>query len=381
MANTLTAITPTLYAALNEVSRELIGFIPNVARDATVETAALGQTVKSPVVPQNELEDITPGNDPANSGSQTITEIDVTISKSKAYPIVWSGEEQKQMSPYGLIDTILMQQFTQGFRTLANAVEVDLAALYVQASRAYGTPGTTPFSTADDLTDLAEMNRILDENGAPQIGRKMIVGSAARAKLEGKQSQLFKVNEAGDAGAMLRERQMRMLSGFTMGYSAGITSHTKGTGTGYLLNDAGSAVGDTTLALDTGSGTILAGDVVTLAGDSNKYVTKTALTGGNIVIQEPGLREAAADNAALTVGNSYTPNLAFHQNALLLAARQPAMPEGGDSADDVTSIQDPISGLTFQVAIYRQYRRVKFEIGLAWGVGAPNPEWLGILQG
>ena len=95
----------------------------------------------------------------------------------------------------------------------------------------------------------------------------------------------------------------------------------------------------------------------------------------------PELREALADNTAMTIGDGYVPNMAFHRNALLLAARVPAMPEGGDDADDVTTIQDPVSGLTFQVAVYRQYRRVKYELGLAWGTAAPNGKWLTNLMG
>lgn len=380
MANTLTGLIPTITNSLDVVSRELIGFIPNVQRDATAQSGAVGQTVRSPVVPAASLEDITPGANPADSGDQTIGFTDLSITKSKAYPIRWTGEEQLSLTKDGVINVVLRDQFAQGFRTLANAVEADLGALYAGASRAYGTAGTTPFATADDMTDLAEMNRVLDENGAPQSGRVMVVGSAARAKLEGKQSQLFKVNESGDAGAMLRNRQMRMLHGFVMGTSAGIASHTKGTGASWLVNGT-LAVGDTTITADGGTGTILAGDVITIAGDANKYVVTAALGGGSLTIAAPGLRVAPADNAAITVGNSYTGNMAFSQNAALLAARTPAMPEGGDEATDVTTVQDPISGLVFQVAMYKEYRRVKYEIGLAWGVKMVKPEHAALLLG
>ena len=388
MANTLTGLIPTMYTALDVVSRELIGFIPNVARDITAESAAVGQTVTSPIAPQNSLENITPGADPADSGDQTMDYTSVTISNAKAYPIRWSGEEQLSVSEYGTYNTLLADQFEQAFRTLANAVETDLAELYVNAALAYGTPGTTPFATANDLTDMAEVNRLLDEQGAPAIGRVMIVGSAARAKLEGKQSQLFKVNEAGDAGAMIRNRQMRQLQGFTMGYSAGIQSHTAGTAYGvspdYLTDTASTyAVGTKTVHLDTGSGTHVAGDVISFAGDTNKYVIGTG-DGGNgdkDIVLNQGIKSTLADGVVAELGNSYTANMAFTRDALLLAARQPAMPMGGDSADDVTVVTDPISGLAFQVAVYRQYRRVKYEVGLAWGVAAPNKKHLVLLQG
>lgn len=390
MANTLTGLIPTIFTGLDVVSREQIGFIPNVQRDATAESGAVNQTVRSPIVPAVVGEDITPGATPADSGDQTISYADVTITKSRAFPVRWTGEEQLSLqNNFGQYNKILADQFAQAFRAAANEIEVDLAVIAkTRASRAYGTAGTTPFATAADLTDLSEINRILDDNGAPPSERVMILNSAARAKLEGKQSELFKVNESGDAGALLRQRQMRQLQGFTMGYSAGLTQHVKGAATGALINNASTeAVGQTTLTLDTitvNTTGIKAGDIVTHASDStNKYVVNTGLvaTSGDIVIGNPGLRVAAADNDAVTVGNSYTPNIAFSRNALVLASRVPAMPEGGDDAEDVMLVTDPVSGLTFQVAMYRQYRRVKIEVGIAWGVAGIKSEHCAILLG
>jgi hypothetical protein len=133
--------------------------------------------------------------------------------------------------------------------------------------------------------------------------------------------------------------------------------------------------------VDTGTGTVLAGDVVTFAGDTNKYIVATALTAGNIVIAEPGLRQTLADNVAMTVGNNYTANAAFSRNAIQLLTRSPIMPEEGDSADDVLTIEDPFSGISFQFALYREHRRVKIEIGLAWGTKAVKPEHMALLLG
>ena len=55
-------------------------------------------------------------------------------------------------------------------------------------------------------------------------------------------------------------------------------------------------------------------------------------------------------------------------DALHIAMRPPAMPEGGDSADDSMMFNDPRSGIPFELLVYRGYKKVRWEIGMAWGV-------------
>ena len=130
-----------------------------------------------------------------------------------------------------------------------------------------------------------------------------------------------------------------------------------------------------------GSGTILKGDIVTIAGDNNKYCVNTALSGGSFAIGQTGLRSAAADNAAITVGNNYTANIAMHRRALELAVRAPAVPEGGDTADDAILVQDPHSGMVFEVRMYKGYRKAMIEVAVAWGVKAWKPDFIATLLG
>jgi hypothetical protein len=193
-------------------------------------------------------------------------------------------------------------------------------------------------------------------------------------------SQLQSVNQAGGSD-LLRQGVLLDLQGMAIRESAQVQSHTKGTGTSYLLNDASSAVGDTSIAVDGGSGTILAGDIITFAGTTDKYVVNTALSSGTLAIGSPGLRAAETDNDAITVGNNYTANIAMHRRAMELAIRAPAVPEGGDAADDALTVQDPTSGMVFEVRVYRGYRKTMIEVAAAWGVKAWKPDFIATLIG
>lgn len=385
MANTLTGLYPILYNAMNVVSREMVGFVAAVSRDATAEQAAVNQTVRSPVVPVMTAATITPTNIAASGTDQTIGYVDIVISNQRKVAFNLTGEEERGLG--GSNGTIAQQRFAQAMRTLVNEAETDLAELYVAASRAYGTAGTTPFGTGDDLTDATEVMRILNDNGAPQTDRHIVLGSAAVAKLLGKQPAMFRVNEAGNDMAR-RLGMMADLFGAEFHHSGQVQAHTKGTATGQDVNKTGGyAVGDTSIAFNgmtAGATGIKAGDVITFAGDANKYIVTTgdaSGTDGTIVLGAPGLRATAADAVEMTIGNSYTANMAFSRDAIQLAWRVPAVPTGGDQADDRTIVQDPVSGLAFEVSVYRQYRQVTYEVAACWGVKAVKPEHMAILLG
>lgn len=384
MANTLTAILPVVYEAADIVSRELTGFIPACFRNSSAARAAKDQTITYPVVGAMTAADVTPSNVSSTGTDQTIGSGSMTISKVRKVTFNWTGEESLALSngdaPQG--QNVLRDQFMQAMRTLVNEVENDLwLAAYKASSRGYGTAGTAPFGTAGNLSDFAGVLQILEANGAPKGDLHLVVGSAAMANLRGVQSVLFKVNEAG-TDELLRRGSIGMVQGLMIHNSHPIGVHTKGTGASYLVNTAsGEAIGQTTITADGGTGTILAGDIVTFAGTSHKYVVNSALSGGSFAIGEPGLLALEADDDAITVGNNYTPNVAFDRNALHLITRAPAVPVGGDSADDVTEVTDPQTGLAFQIATYRQYMQRSYEVRLAWGVKAVKPAHIATLLG
>jgi len=382
MSNTLTGLIPIMYRGLDMVNREMVGFIPAVSRDAKSEQAAVGQTIDVPVTPPAATGDITPGQQPPDDGDQTIGTVQMQITKSKYSAIRWNGEEIKGYVQNGTYEDTLSKQFAQSIRALVNLVETDVAtAAYQGASRAYGTAGTTPFGTAGDLSDIAQVRKILEDNGTPMSDLRLVLGTTAAANIRGKQSVLFKANEAG-TDEMLRSGAIGNIEGFNVGVSAQVQSVTKGTGASYVTSGA-SASGSDSVALITGTGTVNSGDIVTFAADTaNKYVVGTGIAApGTIALNNPGLRMTIPTGNALTVGNSYVANMAFNSEAIKLLAREPAMPPEGDIAEDVMTITDPVSGLSFQVAVYKLYRRLRYEIGLAWGVKVIKSDYVATLLG
>lgn len=382
MANTITGLIPTLYEAMDVVSRELVGFVPAVRSDLGVDRAAKDQTVTAFKTPASTASDITPAVNAPDSGDQTIGNVGVVITKARGVPVRWNGEEQRGVNTGPGYRRILVDQFAQAMRTLVNEMETDLATAAKQgASRAYGTAGTTPFGTAGDYSDAAQVRKILVDNGAPVSDLQLVLSTASGANLRGKQGG--RGVDAEGSSDLLRRGVLLDIHGFAVRESAQCGTHTKGTGASYQVNNgSGIAIGGTTIAADTGSGTVLAGDVVTFAADSvNKYVVNTALSGGSFAIGEPGARVAIADNNAITVGNNYTHNAAFARSAIVLAARLPALPEEGDSAVDRYVITDPVSGLSFEVAMYLQFRQVLYMVSAAWGTKVVKSEHVATLLG
>ena len=381
--NTITAIVPDIYEALDVVSRELTGLIPAVTMAASAESAGINQNIVVDVEPTGNVADITPAMTVPDPTGQTSGSTTVLITKSRAANFGFIGDDQKKLNTGPGYMGVRAAKIAQAIRSIVNEVETDLAGLHTSFSRAYGTAGTTPFATANDYTDGSNVLKILKDNGAPTSDNHLVINTAAGANFLGKQSA---ANAAG-TDSMLRQGVLLDLAGMPLRESAQINTSTAGTAASATTDNAGYSIGDTVITLaSAGTGTIVVGDVITFAGDTEKYVVVSGDAdvsgGGTITLAAPGLREAIAASAtAITMVAAAARNMCFNRSALILAARTPARPEEGDMADDVMIITDPRSGLSLEFALYKGYRKVRYEVGLAWGVKNVKPEHSALLLG
>jgi len=248
----------------------------------------------------------------------------------------------------------------------------------IGAGNVYGQRGLTPF--AGSLTDMAQVRRIMNEKGAPVFDRHFVANSIAAASLLSN-SNLTHVEKAG-GDSELRQGYIRPIMGFNIWESGGLMPIDPGTAAGYLVNGA-VAEGAKQINIDSGSGTFKRGNIIKFGSDTTEYVVaENVATGGTALSIVGGLKNAVADNAAITlVATQYLPSIAFNRNALLLVCRPIKLPKDGDAARDVYNVVDPVSGLAFQAALYGDYLQNRLEIRAAWGWKAVSPRHILTLFG
>ena len=382
MSNTLTNLTPVLYSAAQAVSNEPFGIVNSITTSFDDKGVAKGDTVYVPIAPVRSATDFSPGAVTTTGDDSTPTNVAVKITQSKKVSWHLTGEQLRSLQNGGDNAAEMARQWVaQGMRTLRNLCEADAAVqIKAGASRAYGTAGTTPFSS--DLTALTNLYKILKDNGAPMADLQCVVNTSAGLNLR----NLGIIQQAYQAGSDTERRSGNLLRqfGFALNESAGIATHTIGTGSAYVLNGA-LAAGAQTVTVKTGTGTVLAGDIITFAADSsNKYVaagdpsSSLIAAAGSFSLGRPGLKVAVADANAMTIGSAYTPNLAFERSAVVGVYRPPLFNENPTIKQ--LKISDP-SGLTFLLLEIEQYGQTTWEMHLAYGNKVVQQEHVAILIG
>ena len=122
------------------------------------------------------------------------------------------------------------------------------------------------------------------------------------------------------------------------------------------------------------------GDTFTIAGDTTVYRVVGAgklQTNDQDLEITPALAKNAADNAAITLGAAYVPNLVFHRNAIAFVTRPLVAPAGADSY--TTSYND------ISLRVVRDYdittKREKLSVDILYGYKTVYPELSAVYMG
>lgn len=376
MANVFTALVPTLFQAAQQVSADPFGVIRSINTQFDDKGVAKGDVVTVPVAPVRAATDFAPGVAASQGDDSTATSVGVLITQSKKVSWHLTGEQQRSLQNGSDAIEWARQLVAQGMRTLRNLAEADAClAIKLGASRAVGTAGTNPF--ASDINIIPDVRKVLADNGAPLSDLQLCIDTSAGVAAR----KLGIVQQAYQAGndAERRSGDLMRQFGFSITESSGIATHTKGTGASYVTSGS-TAAGVQAVALVTGTGTVLAGDVVTFAADTaNKYVVNSGVAApGTMTLGRPGARMVIPTANALTVGNSFTPNMAFERNAVVGIMRPPLIPQNPTITQQLIS---DLSGMTYLLLEIAQYGQVTWELHIAYGFKVVQGEHVALVLG
>jgi hypothetical protein len=330
-----------------------------------------GSTIEIPIPSAISASAVTPSYVPPDDAGINPTKKTITLDQWYETAFFLNDKEVAETR-----DGFVNKQLSEAVRGLANNVDAAILALYTGVYGYGGTAGTPPFAT--DFSAFTTARAALASQLAPKNDRFCIINEDAEANALG----LRAIQDASYRGGTdgLREGEIGRVLGAMWAMDQNIPSHTAGTASGATTDNAGYAVGVKTITLaSAGTGTILTGDIFTIAGDSQTYVVVTGdadVSGGGTVVFEPGLKVAIAASAtAITLKATHVVNLLFQRDAFALAARpaEPSDPLGIANAQR-KAIMDPVSGLSLALEVTRQHYRTRFAFSTLYGAQLIRPE-------
>lgn len=368
MANTfLTTQTIARQALLRLRANEVMTQFVN--RDFENEFADQGDTVRARV----------PATATANEFTTTITVQDITedstnVQLDKIADVSFElTSKQRTLN----IEDFTFQVIEPAVTAIAEKIDQDINAKYVDVPYFAGTAGTTPST----LADIAAVRKVLADNKVPNSQRRLVLDTAATASMLALDS-LVEVDKSG-MDETLRNAIIGRVYNFELAESQHINDHTAGVYAALLdVTATGSAAATSvtlTSAAGTSTATLLQGDLMTIAGNQHVVTADTAAAVAGVVTAAiyPAIPTGGYSADAVTFVASHTANLAFHRNAITLAVRPMALPEGANGY--VTSFDNLAIRVVEDYTASTKLHTISFDI--LYGIKVTQPELAARLLG
>ena len=259
----------------------------------------------------------------------------------------------------------------EAIRSLSNAINSHVMSQYPGIYGYVGTAGTTPFAESstsqESVADATGARKVLNQQLCPRDMRRGVVDFDAEANMLGL-SQFSDMDKIG-TNAVRIEGEIGRKYGFDWYTDDDVKTHTVGTAwaKGVVVASTTAAGANSIDLTASAAGTVLEGDIFSIAGNTQTYVASADVTSGTAlaVTFQPALAAQAAATAVVTGVASHVVNLAFHRDCFALAMRPLA---GATSTNpNVMSMTDPQTGITLRLELTRQNKQDKWEFDVLWG--------------
>ena len=331
---------------------------------------------------------------PADTTEQTVA---LTVGTQKNVAVQFYSSELTLS-----LDDFSSRILKPAMSVLASDIAASVGTACASAFTNYvGSPGTTPST----FLTFGQAGERLDWQTAPRDGnRAMILNPTAMTASADGLKGLFA--PSGAIGSQYTTGMVDRVTGFNFMMDQALPTITHGAGASYLTNGAPPLVsGTATLAVDTGTGALSAGQQFTIAGiyevnpDTKAstgilkvFTVGTAYAGGNgnITLSQTiytsgayqNVSAALPDNTALTLigsaSTAYVRNLAFHRDAVVLATADLELPRGVDMASRAT-----MDGLSLRFVRGYDTTTDNFigRFDILYGIKVVRPEWGCVVYG
>lgn len=395
MANTNTVLIPKILARALSVLRQRVIMPRLVNGDYSADAVKKGTQIEIPIPVAVADQDVTPSNVLLAPTDVTPTSVILAVDQHRhSKPI---GLTDKEKTEIDFKDNFLPSQMEESIKGLANTLNQFIWGKFTTTtSGIYGfisNPSTgagtilEPFGTG--TTDTSGVSaatgakKVLNAQLCPRTDRRGILSFNAEAAM----LDLSEISDANKIGSSDVKITGEVGAKFGIDWFADDDVPTHTVGTSYEASP-----GDVTLRetealdssaisiLDAGAGTLVAGDIITIAGDSQTYcVTGSGApytlhaSNDTQVSIVPNLQVAQSGGTqVVTVKNSHTVNLVFHRDAIALVMRVMEMDIEGRQVFTAT---DPVSGITLRLVVTPQHYQTTWSFDILYGCTLVRPEF------
>ncbi len=373
MANTMTNILDKILARGLRTLREAAVMPRLVNTDFQGEGARFGNTVDIPKSVSQSVSTVTAGKPGiAAPASKTPEFTTVALDQWKVTDFHMTDKEMQEVDKNR---HFVPMQTEEAARAIANDIDVAIHNEYTGVYGYVGTAAVVPFSTVKTATDA---RKVLNTQLAPMHPRRVVLDPTAEAQALGLSAYSDAEKVADDLAKI--EGVIGRRFGMDHFMSQNVVTHTAGTVPSDTQVGSTTAIGASVLAIVAGSalGTIVVGDVFTIAGDSQTYASKTAITTTSTnqdVTIAPTLKVIASATSVLTFKATHVVNLAFQRNAFVYVTR-PMLTNKIEGAGLMgRTLTDGLSGLTMRLELIRQRKQTAWEFDVLYGTKLVRAEF------
>jgi hypothetical protein len=373
MSNTLTNILDKILAQGLMTLREAAVMPRLTNTDYQGDAQSQGDTIDVPIPKAQVVSAVVASANPKAAASKTPGKVQIQLSE-------WNMTDfhltDKEMVEIDRNRHFIPMQTQEAARAIANDVDVYIHNKYPAVYGFVGTAGSVPFSTVATTTGA---RKVLNNQLAPMAERRIVMNPDAEDQAL-QLSAYSDLEKTGDAAVKIEGEIGRKL-GIDHFMSQNVQSHTAGTLVSAQVAST-TAAGSSTLgiAADASGGTIIVGDVFSIAGNTQTDVATTAHTLVSTVAQDvsikPGLAAIATAADVIQIRASHVVNLAFNRGAFAYVTRPIEDAVGNlTGGNPMSTLVDNETGLTMRLEVVRQNKQNAFQFDILYGAELVRPEF------